>query len=148
MNQNDALELARLLMRPTSALGYLVTRGAAWPPLDQCREYKRAVGYVMGNAYCLLQPIWDEHPNLDPGSESNIDPLRLQGQSTPPETNPAGLLPYLEEAHGVINRVVSCMLGDAPISRHKRFIEESAQELREAIAQAKQVLENNATQAR
>jgi len=54
MNQNDAFELARSLLRPTGALGYLVTRGPAWPPLDKCGEYKRAVGRVMGNAYCLL----------------------------------------------------------------------------------------------
>lgn len=78
MNQNDAFELARSLLRPTAALGYLVTRGPAWPPMGQCGEYKRAVGRVMGNAYCLLQPIWDEHPNLDLGSRSHTDPLRLQ----------------------------------------------------------------------
>ena len=148
MNQNDAFDLARSLLRPMGVLGYLVTRGSAWPPLSQCGEYKRAVGRVMGNAYRLLQPIWDEHPNLDPGSSSNTDPLKLEGQPHPPETNPGGLLPYLEAAHRALNRVVSCMLGDAPISRHKRFIEASAQELSEAIAQAKQVLENNATEVR
>src|SRR5258706_7778897 len=143
MNQNEAFELARSLLRPTGALGYLVTRGPAWPPLGQCGEYKRAVGRVVENAYCLPQPIWDEHPNLDPGSGSNTDPLRLQDQPRPPETNPAGLLPYLEEAHGALHRVVSHMLGDSSVGHHKPFIEDSAQQLREAIAQAKQVFENN-----
>src|SRR5438552_2434 len=111
MNRNDALELARSLLRPTGALGYLVTRGPAWPPLGECGEYKSAVGRVMGNAYCLLQPIWDEHPSLDPGSASNTDPLRLEDQPHPPETNPAGLLPYLEETHRALNRVARHMLG-------------------------------------
>ena len=146
MNQNDALELACSLLMPTGALGYLVTRGPAWPPLGECGEYKRAVGRVMANAYCLLQPIWDEHPSLDPGSASNTDPLRLEDQPHPPETNPAGLLPYLEETHHALNRVACHMLGDASISLHKRFIEASAQELGEAISHARQVFEDHATQ--
>jgi hypothetical protein len=147
MNRTDAIELARSLLRPTGALGRLVTRGPAWPPLSECTEYKRAVGRVMGSAYCLLQPIWDEHPDLDPGRGSNTDPLRLEGQLHPPETSPAGLLPYLEETHHALNRVVSQMLGDATISKHKRFIEALAQELGEAIAQAKQLLEYNASRS-
>jgi hypothetical protein len=143
MNQNEAFELARSLLRPTGALGYLVTRGPAWPPLAQCGEYKRVVGRVMGNAYCLLQPIWDEHPDLDPGSGSNTDPLKLQDQPHPRETRPAGLLQYLEEAHDALPRIVSRMLCDVSISRHKRFIEALAQELGEAITHAKQVLEHH-----
>src|SRR5690349_18061061 len=135
MNQPDALEIARSLLRPTAALGYLVTRGPAWPPLDKCSECKKAIGSVMGNAYCLLQPIWDEHPSLDPGSRFNTDPLGLETEPIPPDTTPAGLLPYLDEIQRTLDRVLSRMLGDASIGRHKRFIEASTQDLREAITQ-------------
>ena len=139
MEKNKALELARSLLQPTSALGYLVTRGPNWPPSAECAEYKKAVGQVMGNAYCLLQPIWDEHPDLDPGSGSNQDPLKLENEPPPPLTSPAGLLPYLEKAENAISRVLSHMLTDPSIGRHKAFIENSARQLGESIAQAKQV---------
>ena len=89
------------------------------------------------------QPIWDEHPNLDPGSATNTDPLRFRDQPHPPETGPSGLLPYLDEADGVRQRVVSRLLEDISTSRHKAFIEASAQQLDEAITQARQVFENN-----
>jgi len=148
MNQNEAFELAHSLLRPTGALGYLVTRGPAWPPLDECDEYKRAVSLVMGNAYCLLQPIWDEHPNLDPGCASNSDPLRFGEQPHPPQTGPSGLLPYLDEADAVQQRAVSRMLEDTSTSRHKAFIEASAQQLQEAIIQARHVFEKNNMQKR
>jgi len=138
MNQKAALELARLLLRPTSALGYLVTRGPGWPPAAECAEYKTAVGRVMGNAYGLLQPVWDEHPDLDPGSSSNRGSLDLVEQPNPALTSPAGLLAYLEEADSVLSQVVSSMLADPSISRHRTFIEDSARELSESIAQAKQ----------
>src|SRR6266481_901428 len=123
MNQNEALELARSLLRPMGALGYLVTRGPTWPPAAECAEYKRAVGRVMGDAYCLLQPVWDEHPELDPGSRSNVDPLGLENQPHLPLTSPAGLLPYLEEADGVLSRIVSSMLADPSIGRRKSLVE-------------------------
>jgi hypothetical protein len=93
----------------------------------------------MGDAYCLLQPIWAEHPDLDPGSRSNKDPLGLENQPRPLLTSPTGLLPYLEEADSMLSRVLSRMLADPSIGRHKAFIEVSAQQLGESIAQAKQV---------
>jgi hypothetical protein len=143
MDQPEALELARALLRPTRALGSLVTRGPAWPALDKCADYKQAIGRVMGSAYCLLQPIWDEHPSLDPGSRFNDDPLGLQGEPKPPETTPAGLLPYLDETQRTLRRLLCRMLQDATIGRHKQFVEDSSQDLEEAIAQARCILEGN-----
>jgi hypothetical protein len=143
MNKPEALELARTLLRPSRALGYLVTRGPGWPPLEKCGEYKRAVGGVLGNAYCLLQPIWDEHPDLDPGAHDNADPVGLDTEPMPPETSPAGLLPYIDATERAANLAVNRMLEDASISRHKGFIEASAQDLRETIASAKQTLIGN-----
>ena len=147
MNQPVALEVARSLLQPTGALGYLVARGPAWPPLDKCAEYKRAIGRVMGNAYCLLQPIWDEHPGLDPGSRFNRDPLGLESEPRPTEAAPAELLPYLDEIQRTLHRLVSQMLEDASIGRYKEFIEASAKDLGEAISQARSILEDNATQS-
>ena len=143
MNRPAALELARTLLQASRALGYLVTRGPEWPPLEQCGEYKRAIGGVLGNAYCLLQPIWDEHPDLDPGAHGNTDPLGLDAEPMPPETSPAGLLPYIDSTELAANLAVDRMLEDASISRHKGFIEASAQDLKEAIASAKQTLIGN-----
>jgi hypothetical protein len=147
MNRPDALEIARTLLRPTVALGYLVTRGSVWSTLPNCNECKRAIGGVMGSAYLLLQPIWDEHPSLDPGSGFNSDPLDLGAGPKPPETTPGGLLPYLDEIQRTLNRLLSRMLGDPSIGRHKEFIETSAQELREAITEARRILEDNATRS-
>jgi len=140
MNRPEALELARTLLQPSRALGYLVTRGPGWPPLEECGEYKRAIGGVLGNAYCLLQPIWDEHPDLDPGARDNHDPLGLNAEPMPSETSPSGLVLYVEATLGAARVAVSRMLEDASISRHKNFIETSAQDLGEAVASAKEIL--------
>ena len=93
----------------------------------------------MGKAYCLLQPLWGEHPELDPGSELNRDPLGSGNLEHPPDTNPAGLLPYLEEVEGALDPVINCMLADASTSRHRTFIEDSAKQLREAITEARKL---------
>jgi hypothetical protein len=139
MNRNEAKELARSLLLPTGALGDLVTRGPEWPPPDQCRDYKRAVGHVMGNAYLLLNPIWQEHPDLNPASKSNSDPLGFAACPHPAETSPKGMLPYLEEAHRVLPEIVRRMIADPSIGKYKSFIEDSAKDLHDAIIHAKQV---------
>ena len=147
MNRPEALELARTLLQPSRALGYLVTRGLGWPPLEVCGEYKRAIGGVLGNAYCLLQPIWDEHPDLDPGARDSSDPLGLNAEPMPPETSPAGLLPYIDATELAANLAVSRMLEDPSFSRHKGFIEASAQDLKQTIASAKLTLIGNEKQS-
>jgi hypothetical protein len=139
MNRDEALRLGQLLLKPAGALGYLVTRGSAWPPMAECGEYKRAVGLVMGNAYRLLQPLWDEHPDLDPGSELNRDPVGSRNLEHPPETSPAGLLPYLEHVEEAVDPVMTCMLADALIATHRTFITDSAKQLQEAIGKAKKM---------
>ena len=93
----------------------------------------------MGKAYCLLQPLWDEHPELDPGSEINRDPLGAGNPEHPRETNPAGLLLYLEQIEDALGPVLNCMLADASIGTHRTFIEDSAKQLREAIANARKL---------
>ena len=93
----------------------------------------------MGNAYCLLQPLWDEHPELDPGSELNMDPLGSGNLEHPPETNPEGLLLYLKQVEEALNPVINCMLADLSIGTHRTFIEDSAKQLREAITRAKKL---------
>lgn len=145
MNRNDALETVRTLLRSTSALGYLVARGPAWPSPDKCAGYKKAIGTVMANAYCILLPIWEEHPALQPGSQADNDPLGLKTESAPPDTTPAGLIPYLDETQRATNWVLSRMLQDASIGRHKEFIEATAKHLEEAIAQAKRICEGNSS---
>jgi hypothetical protein len=90
MNRDEALELARALLRPAGILCDLVTRGPGWPPISECRQYKRAVGHVAGNAYCLLRPIWDEHPDLNPGSAPNRDPLGFGNRAIYPRPRRQG----------------------------------------------------------
>jgi hypothetical protein len=119
-------------------LGFLVTRGPGWPPASECGEYKRAAGEVMGNVYCLLKPLWDEHPDLDPGSKSNHDPLDLNRQDPPASTNPAGMLPYLDEVDEALGLAVDRLLADPPTNRHRDFINNSAEQVREAITRARQ----------
>jgi hypothetical protein len=146
MNRNDARGLARLLLQPLGALCELVTRGPAWPPAEECREYKRAVGNVLGNAYLLLKPIWQDHPDLDPGSASNTDPLGFRDQDRPVETSPEGMLPYLEQADSVLQSVVTRMVADPAIGKYRDFIEASAIDLEEAIVQAKQLFAQTGSQ--
>jgi hypothetical protein len=97
----------------------------------------------MGNAYLLLKPIWQEHPDLNPGSKSNTDPLEFADKGHPPLTTPAGLIPYLDEVHDVLQAVVGRMLADPSIGKHKDFIEDSARDLADAIVKAKQVFASN-----
>jgi len=139
MNRDEAKELARSLLLPTGVLEDLVTRGPGWPPPDECKEYKRAVGHVMGEAYLLLNPIWQEHPDLNPASESNTDPLEFASYPHPAETTPKGMLPYLEEAHRVLPEIARRMLADPSIGKYKTFIEDSARDLDKAIIHAKQI---------
>jgi hypothetical protein len=139
MKRDEALKFVRSLMRPTGALGYLVTRGPQWPPAAECREYKKAVGRVMAHAYSLLMPVFDEHPELVPCSESDANGLWGAGEPLPPETSPAGMVPYLDEAHGVIQNVVNRMLADPSLARHKDFIHDSVRQLEDAILKARQM---------
>ena len=121
MQKHEALELARSLLRPAGALCDLVTRGPGWPLPSECGEYKRAVGHVMGKAYSLLMPIWEEHPDLNPGLSSNTDPLGFASLPDPPLTTPAGLLPYLEETDLALETVVSRMLANPSIGQAQGF---------------------------
>ena len=139
MDRTEAKQLARSLIRPTGAMADLVTRGPEWPPPDQCEEYKRAIAHVVGEAYLLLKPIWQEHPDLDPAFEANIDPLDFASSPHPAETSPKGMLPYLEETHRVLPETVSRMLADTSIGKYKGFIEDSAKDLQNAIVHAKRV---------
>ena len=139
MKRDEAVKLVRSLLRPTGALGYLVTRGPQWPAASECGEYKKAVGRVMAHAYSLLMPVFDEHPELVPGSESDANGPGAAGEPLPPETSPAGMVPYLNEAHGVIQDVVNRMLAEASLARHKDFIHDSARQLKDAILKARQM---------
>ena len=132
-------------MWPAGVLCDLVTRGPAWPPMNQCGGYKRAVGHVAGEAYCLLRPIWDEHPDLNPGSRANTDPLGFAKRVHPAETSPAGLIAYVEEIERVLPNAIARMLADPSIGKHKEFIENSARDLEEAIAAAKRVFGSRPT---
>ena len=137
MKRDEARKLVRSLLRPTGDLGYLVTRGPQWPPASECREYKKAVGRVIAHAYSLLLPVFDEHPELVPAPES-ANGLGAAGEP-PPETSPGGLVPYLDEAHAVIQDVVNRMLADASLARHKDFIHDSARQLEDAIDRARKM---------
>jgi hypothetical protein len=140
MQQTDARELARTVIRHAGVLGYLVGRGAWWPDEDARQRGRRATAHVMAGAFELLTPVWREHPGLDPSEVR--DALGLTNQGTELQDTPqalSGLLNALEEAAVA---AAATLLAEYPGAADQ--VTGAEKELRAAIADARAVLSHEA----
>ena len=136
MDEATARAVARDIIGPCGLLGYLVGTGEWWPTDGSLKRCKRAIGQVMGSAYHLLGPVWQQHPQLDPGQAP--DALGLAGPGTSLQDKPDDLQSLLQDLEHAVSRALPVLEEQIPSARdHFRL---AAGEVLDSVLQARQAL--------
>jgi hypothetical protein len=112
VDEDLARRIARIVIGPAGALGYLVGRGQWWPNEAVLKNGKVGIAHVMGAAYDLLVPVWRLHPQLDPAQVQ--DALGLAKRTLPLDDSPKDLCGLLAEMDAAAAEVLPALVAEFP----------------------------------
>jgi hypothetical protein len=118
MQEHEAREIAREVMRPAGLLLHLVGRGHWWPGEASLRGGKLEIGRVVAATYLWLNPVWSQYSQLDPGGE-RTDPLDLADGPAEAEDSPDDLFTALLQLRAAAKAVLPALLLGFPSDRER-----------------------------